>query len=125
MKPLIYLASPYAKGNQALNAEFQFKLFNELMDWGTMLIYPPLWTHFYHSCHSREETDWLEMDFRILKNCDAVLRLPAKNIHREYFQHESAGADKEVALAKESGIPVFHNIPDLVRWVDDFALSKK
>jgi hypothetical protein len=40
---------------------------------------------------------------RLLGLCDAVLRLPG----------HSAGADNDVRLAQERGIPVFHDIRDV------------
>jgi hypothetical protein len=45
----------------------------------------------------------MKQDFEWLKCCDAVLRLPG----------ESTGADREVALAKELGIPVYYSIADI------------
>ncbi len=41
---------------------------------------------------------WLEYDFAWVSRCDAICRLAG----------ESIGADREVALAKELGIPVFY-----------------
>jgi hypothetical protein len=43
---------------------------------------------------------------RLLQHCDAVLRLPG----------ESRGADQDVVIARERGIPVFHSIDD-VPWI--------
>ena len=40
---------------------------------------------------------------RLLAHCDAVLRLPG----------ESRGADQDVAIAQERGIPVYHRIEDV------------
>ena len=40
---------------------------------------------------------------RLLQHCDAVLRLPG----------ESTGADQDVAIARERGLPVFHRVEDL------------
>jgi hypothetical protein len=41
---------------------------------------------------------------RLLQHCDAVLRLPG----------ESKGADQDVAIARERGLPVYHSIEELV-----------
>ncbi|MDF1477550.1 DUF4406 domain-containing protein [Leifsonia sp. H3M29-4] len=41
---------------------------------------------------------------RLLQHCDAVLRLPG----------ESKGADQDVAIALERGLPVYHSIEELV-----------
>lgn len=40
---------------------------------------------------------------RLLEHCDAVLRLPG----------ESTGADQDVAIAKERGLPVYHRLDDV------------
>ena len=40
---------------------------------------------------------------RLLAHCDAILRLPG----------ESTGADADVALARERGLPVYHRVEDL------------
>jgi hypothetical protein len=47
---------------------------------------------------------WLDLDNQFLPDCDAVLRIPG----------DSNGADKEVALAKTLGKPVFHRIDEVV-----------
>ena len=40
---------------------------------------------------------------RLLARCDAVLRLPGK----------STGADQDVAIAQERGLPVYHRLEDV------------
>lgn len=40
---------------------------------------------------------------RLLQHCDAVLRLPGA----------SKGADQDVAIARERGLPVFHRVEEL------------
>jgi hypothetical protein len=40
---------------------------------------------------------------RLLQHCDAVLRLPG----------ESTGADNDVRIARERGIPVYHSIDEV------------
>jgi hypothetical protein len=40
---------------------------------------------------------------RLLQHCDAVLRLPG----------ESAGADQDVAIARERGLPVYTRVEDI------------
>jgi hypothetical protein len=40
---------------------------------------------------------------RLLEHCDAVLRLPG----------ESTGADRDVAIARERGLPVFTRVEDI------------
>jgi hypothetical protein len=40
---------------------------------------------------------------RLLQHCSAVLRLPG----------ESTGADQDVAIARERGLPVYYNLEDI------------
>ena len=40
---------------------------------------------------------------RLLQHCDAVLRLPG----------ESTGADQDVAIARERGLPVYDRVEDI------------
>lgn len=44
---------------------------------------------------------------RLLQHCDAVLRLPGT----------SAGADQDVAIARERGIPVYHRVEEIPGYV--------
>jgi hypothetical protein len=46
---------------------------------------------------------------RLLQHCDAVLRLPG----------ESTGADQDVAIARERGLPVFHRVEDIPGYARD------
>ncbi|PJJ70813.1 hypothetical protein CLV46_0341 [Diaminobutyricimonas aerilata] len=51
---------------------------------------------------------------RLLQHCDAVLRLPG----------ESKGADLDVAIARERGIPVYARLEDIPGYVADEALAE-
>jgi seryl-tRNA(Sec) selenium transferase len=44
-----------------------------------------------------------EVARRLLQHCDAVLRLPG----------ESTGADTDVAIARERGLPVYYDLADV------------
>lgn len=48
---------------------------------------------------------------RLLQHCDGVLRLPG----------ESKGADQDVAIAQELGIPVWHRVEDVPGYVGGAA----
>ena len=52
--------------------------------------------------------DWLDMDFAIIRRCDALYRIPAP----------SAGADQEVQFCKVNDIPVFSKWTKLVAWLN-------
>lgn len=99
----IYIASPYTKGDVAVNVRKQMDAVDILIDNG-FLPFSPLYYHFQHLVHPRSYDEWLLLDIGWLLQCDAVLRLDG----------ESIGADKEVEVAKENGIPVYYSISDLL-----------
>ena len=45
---------------------------------------------------------------RLLQHCDAVLRLPG----------ESTGADQDVAIAAQRGMPVYHRIEEIPGYAE-------
>jgi hypothetical protein len=102
IKPKIYIASAYTKGDTAVNVKAQLDCVDILMDLGCTP-FAPLYSHFQHMTHPRPYTDWVEFDLEWVPVCDALLRLPG----------ESPGADGEVRCAIEHDIPVFYSIEDL------------
>ena len=105
MKTTVYIASPYTKGDVALNVKRQLDCYDELMTYG-FAPFAPLYSHFQHMAHPRPYQDWIEIDKIWVLKCDCVLRLDG----------ESLGADGEVALAKENHIPVFYNKYDMIEY---------
>jgi hypothetical protein len=103
MKTKVYIASPYTKGDVAVNVKRQIDTFDELMTLG-YAPYAPLYSHFQHMVHPRPYQDWIAIDLEWVPACDVVLRLDG----------ESSGADGEVAFARERGIPVMFSLADLV-----------
>jgi len=101
----IYIASPYTKGDVAVNVKAQMDAADELMNAG-FAPFAPLMSHFQHMAHPRPYEDWIEIDKEWIPCCDAVLRLPG----------ESSGADGEVLIARRWDMPIFHNISDLIKW---------
>ena len=51
---------------------------------------------------------------RLLRHCDAVLRLPG----------ESTGADRDVAIANELGLPVYHDLTDIPGIADRPGIAR-
>ena len=94
-KKSVYLASPYTIGDKVHNVYRHIRAMNQLLDAGYM-VFAPLLSHFANEIHRRGYEDWLELDLYFLQKCDYVCRLSG----------ESPGADREVALAHEKGIPV-------------------
>lgn len=100
----VYIASPYSKGDVAINVRRQIDAADELMNNG----FAPFWpvhSHFHHLVHPRPYQDWIDVDLTWIDVCDCLLRLDG----------ESPGADGEVARANELGIPVFYSIEELLK----------
>ena len=103
----VYIASPYTKGDVAVNVKVQMDMADQLINYG-FAPFVPLYSHFQHMAHPRNHRDWMDQDLGWLVQCDYVLRLPG----------ESAGADEEVALAVKLGIPVYYSLDELINNVD-------
>lgn len=116
-KPTVYIASPYTKGDVAMNVHFQCLTFDRLLSDGKVLPVAPLWSHFQHTIFPRPYSDWIEYDQEMLLLYDACLRLDAILSKYKYRTQESAGADAEVETFKKMGKPVFYSISDLYEWV--------
>jgi hypothetical protein len=118
-KPIIYIASPYTKGDPAINTRFQCEVFDRLLTDGKVTPIAPLWSHFQHLIFPRPYEDWTAYDLEIVQVCNACLRLNAEHSPMEYRVTESSGADGEEAEFEAMGRPVFYSIEDLYRWVDE------
>ena len=117
-RPVVYIASPYTRGDVAMNTHFQCKVFDRLLTDGKVWPVAPLWSHFQHTVFPRPYRDWIEYDQALLHLYDACLRLTAELERVGYSQHESSGADGEVKTFERLGRPVFLSIEELYRWVD-------
>jgi len=118
-KPLIYVASPYTKGDPCINTYVQMRVFNELMDDGIVTPYIPLLSHYLHTAHPRPYKDWINYDLELIPVMDACLRVNADHVPMDYFITESSGADDEVKLFQDLGKPVFYSVSTLYAWVED------
>ncbi len=98
----VYIAGPYTKGDVGQNVRNAMLAWDELATLG-YAPFCPHWSHYQHLFMPRPYEDWLTLDLEWLTCCDAVLRLPG----------ESAGADREVALAKSLDIPVYESVDDI------------
>jgi hypothetical protein len=108
MKKLVYVAGPLMSvGVQATNVRRGALAALTLMRAGIDAFCP----HFSWFADLFEDEPpsyerWISLDFNVLGRCDALLRLPGK----------SPGADREVALALEKGIPVFNTVEKVLAW---------
>lgn len=100
----VYIASPYTRGDVAVNVKRQLDCADELMTKG-FAPFAPLYSHFQHMAHPRPYQDWIEIDLVWVKACDCVLRL----------EGDSNGADGEVKFALENGVTVFFSIDELCK----------
>ena len=98
----VYIASPYTKGDVAVNVRESLKVGDQLITLG-FIPFCPLVSHFQHLLFPRPYEDWLRLDLAWIDRCDALLRLPG----------ESSGADREVAYAKQTGKPIFYSVQEL------------
>lgn len=105
----IYVAGPYTHGDVAVNVRKAISMAHELARRG-FAPYVPHLSHFWHLVYPRPYREWMALDRVWLVQCDAVLRLPGL----------SPGADEEVAVAAQLGMPVYTALQDLV---EAFALQ--
>jgi hypothetical protein len=115
-RPVVYIASPYSKGDPAINARFQCRIFDELMSAGLVWPVAPLWSHFQHTVYPRCYEDWIAYDLALIPRYDACIRLDAEDGRVGYAESRSTGADNEAAEFLRLGKPVFHSIDALHAW---------
>lgn len=120
MKPIVYISSPYSKGDSCINTYSQLKSFNRLLDDQIVVPIAPLVTHFLHTMQPRAYEDWMRYDLELVRVADACLRLDASYEPLGYRQTESSGADREVERCMQLGIPVFHDVLSLYAWAREF-----
>jgi len=116
-KPVAYIASPYTKGDVAMNTHFQCMIFDQLLTDGKVIPIAPLWSHFQHTAFPRPYRDWIDYDQSLLHLYDCCIRLAVSIPRLGYSQNESSGADAEVATFRGLGKPVFESIDELYDWV--------
>jgi len=96
-RPMVYLAGPIGKGDDMLkNVLIAIDWADRLTDFGAVIEIPHL-MYYWHIRRPREYEHWMDVDFEIIKRCDALFRIPG----------HSPGADREVAFAKRLFKPVF------------------
>ena len=100
----IYVAGPYTKGDVAVNVRNAILAGNNVAALGHTPFIPHL-THFWHMLYPKEIDFWYKQDIEWLKACDALLRLSG----------ESHGADEEVRIARELGLPIYTSYLEIPR----------
>lgn len=100
-KPFIYVSGPITRGNFIQNIRNGIHTGNELRLLGYLPFIPhlsALWELVATPCPGYE--DMMDYDLEMVRRCDLVLRMPG----------DSPGADREVDLARELGIPVLFGL---------------
>ncbi|HEX7123227.1 MAG TPA: DUF4406 domain-containing protein [Gemmatimonadaceae bacterium] len=99
----VYISGPLSQGNRKQNVRNAIEAGRRLIEAGFSVFVP-------HLSHYMDETDelghdtWVAVDLQWVAVSDAVLRLPGR----------SSGADAEVRHAQHLGIPVYHDIEELI-----------
>lgn len=92
----IYVAGPLTTGDQDVNTAEAIRVADILLCNGFAPFVPHL-DRTWHLLHHHPYETWMGLCLKWVTRCDAVLRLPG----------QSAGADREVALARQLDRPVF------------------
>ena len=100
----VYVAGPYT-GDEEANMARALEAATHLLGAG-LYPYVPHLSHYWEAQHAHHYEVWMELDFGWVRRCDAVLRLDGA----------SSGADREVALAKRLGLPVFSTPAEVIAW---------
>lgn len=107
---LIYVAGPYSAATHAeriANTERAMQAGHEVLTRGHWPFIPHLahffdeWCWWQHNGRLEPET-YMQWDFVILRRCDGLLYLAS-----------SPGADRELALARELGLPVWLSVDEI------------
>jgi hypothetical protein len=104
----VYIASPYTKGDVAVNVRNSYIMADKLAALG-FAPYVPLHSHFWHFLSPHPYDFWTKMDLEWVLRCDCLFRV----------EGESSGADGEVKYAVEHNIPVFYSLEGLQKWAKE------
>lgn len=99
----IYIAGPYSKPDPVLNTRNAILAAEEIVKLGHIPFIPHL-TLLWQVVAPHDLEFWYAQDSVWLRFCNALLRLPG----------DSAGADKEEALARSLGLPVYYSTDDII-----------
>lgn len=115
LNPLVYIAAPY-QSDPVCNVRAATTVGMKL--WRTGLVTPviPHLSMLADLVYPMSRPNWLQYDLDLLMHNHAVYRLMG----------ESEGADREVELAREMGLPVFEGTGDagrLLEWAGDWTVD--
>lgn len=115
VKPLIYIAGPYSHPDPVANTHAAVRHGLMLRESYDVAVIIPHLSLVAQLVGPRNDEFWYNLDLDVLAHCDGLVRIPGA----------SRGADREVIVADELGIPVFHisdGYHQLERWLDSLGL---
>ena len=99
---LIYIASPYSKGDVCENVRYACLSGDAIVAKGHQVFIPHLY-HLWNIISPKPYEEWLRISRVWMSYCDALLKLGG----------ESVGADLEVAEAKRLCMPIYYSLEDV------------
>ncbi len=104
MAKLVYIASPYTKGDAVLNIRRSIHFAEQIRELGYV---PecPLLSHLWHMISPHDYEYWMSLCLDKLEHCDILVRLMG----------DSPGADREVEHARKMGITVYYGWLEFVK----------
>lgn len=118
-KPLVYIASPFSKGDSVLNLRSSIDIRKKLIEDNIVTPLAPLLAFLPELVHPNSYNQRLNHDFELILHCDAILSCDAyysSESIKKYHQNESFGRDREIKFANENNIPVFGNVIALYNY---------
>lgn len=105
LKTKVYVAGPLtSSGRFTDNVRNAIHAGDRLIELGFCPFVPHAFAAIWDIVSEKTEDQWLDYDEQWVAACDAILVLPG----------ESTGTRREVVLAGDLGIPVFHSMEDLI-----------
>lgn len=107
----VYIASPYTLGDPLTNVNRQIAIAEELRSKDDRILpFWPLQSHYWDQLYQHDYDFWMKLCIDWLSTMDVLLRLLG----------ESKGADKEVKIAKQLGIPVFYSVDKILDYCEEY-----
>jgi hypothetical protein len=100
----VYIAGPYTGGKWGTNIRNAVEEAEHVAKAGHVPFIPHTMTALWSVLYEKSGDEWLDQDFSWIETCDALIRIPG----------DSPGAEEEVELANELGIPVYNSAKEFV-----------
>ena len=109
----VYVAGPY-RGDETRNVAEAARVGASLVEQGFTPIVPHLTFLMGVVNPTVSDRNWLDYGLRLLRRCDAVLRIGER----------TPGTDAEVEEADKRDIPVFDSIGELLVWASGLGATR-